>query len=175
MEIIKKEELYSGFLKLNKFDVKLKNGAIIQREIIDKRGGVAIVAVDKEGYIYFTKQPRVGAFLDESLEIPAGLVEGEDPEDAARRELLEETGCRADKMIHLYKFFGDIACSNSITNLYLALDVEKVNDRLMLDDDEYLESLKMKKEEAYKMLDNGEFKDSHTVIALLAARKYLNI
>ena len=84
MEIIKKEELYSGFLKLNKFDVKLKNGAIIQREIIDKRGGVAIVAVDKEGYIYFTKQPRVGAFLDESLEIPAGLVEGEDPEDRQR-------------------------------------------------------------------------------------------
>lgn len=175
MEVIKKEELYSGFLRLNKFDVRLKNGATIEREIIDKKGGVAIVAVDKEGYIYLTKQPRVGAFLDDSIEVPAGLVENEDPEDAGRRELLEETGCKANKMIHLCRFYGDIACSNSITNIYLAPDVEKVSDTLELDDDEYLERVRIKKEEAYRMLDNGEFKDSHTLIALLKARKYLDI
>jgi len=175
MEVINKKRLYSGFLNLNELDVKLKNGEVIKREIIDKKEGVAIVAVDKEGYIYLTKQPRVGAFIEESIEIPAGLVENEEPEVAAKRELLEETGCKGDNLISLGSFYGDIACSNSITNLFLAKDVVRVHDYLQLDDDEFLESVKIKKEEVYEMLDRGEFKDSHTLIALLKAKKYLEV
>ncbi len=101
MEIVKKENVYSGFLKLTKNKIKLNNGEYFDRELVLKNPGVAIVAVTKDNRIFLTKQPRAGAFLDESIEIPAGIIEGENVIDAAKRELLEETGCVAEKIIEL--------------------------------------------------------------------------
>lgn len=173
MEVTKKDKIYSGFLKFDNLTIKLDNGESIEREIITKRDGVAIVAVDTEGYIYLTKQPRIGSMESEAIEIPAGILEKEKPEDAARRELLEETGCVTDdKLISLGSFFGDVACCTSKTYLFLALNVKKVKD-LKLDDDEYLTLYKVKKEKVYKMIDDETFKDAHSIIALLKAKKYL--
>lgn len=173
MEVIKKDSIYSGFLKFDNLTVKLDNGKIIEREIITKKSGVAIVAIDEEGYIYLTKQPRVGAMRNESIEIPAGILEKEKPEDAARRELEEETGCVTEEdLIDLGFFYGDIACCTSRTYLFLAKNVKKVKD-LKLDDDEYLVSYKVKKEDVYTMIDNGEIIDSHSIIGLLKAKEYI--
>ena len=173
MEIVKREKIYSGFLKFDNLTIKLDNGEKIQREVITKRDGVAIVAVDSEGDIYLTKQPRIGSMESESIEIPAGILENETPLDAAKRELLEETGCITDEeLISLGSFFGDVACCTSKTYLFLALNVRKVKD-LKLDDDEYLTSYKVNKEKVYKLIDNGTIKDAHSIIALLKSKKYL--
>ena len=48
MKVVKKEEIYSGFLKFDNLTIKLNNGEEIQREIITKRDGVAIVAIDNK-------------------------------------------------------------------------------------------------------------------------------
>lgn len=172
MEIVSKKNIYSGFLKFDVLNVKLKNGNIIEREVITKKDGVAIVAVTKNKEIYLTKQPRVAVNEAESVEIPAGLIEDETVIETAKRELLEETGCISDKIIDLGFFYGDVGSGTNKTHLVLALDVEKVQE-LKLDDDEFLESYKLPKEEVYKMLDNGIFKDSHSIIGLLKAKKYI--
>ena len=102
MDIIKKENKYNGFLKLDELEIKLPNNETIYREVILKKNSVAIVPVSKDGRIYLTKQPRAGRGVLESIEIPAGLIdEGEDVIEAAKRELLEETGCVSKEMIEL--------------------------------------------------------------------------
>ena len=172
MEIINRKNIYSGFLKFDVLNVKLENGNVIEREVITKKDGVAIVAVTKDKEIYVTKQPRVAVNIEESIEVPAGLIENETVIEAAKRELLEETGCISNKIIDLGYFYGDIGSGTNKTHLVLALDVEKVQE-LKLDDDEFLESYKLPKEKVYEMLESGEFKDSHSTIALLKAKKYI--
>ena len=108
MNILKKETMYNGFLQLNKLTIKLPNDQIIEREIIEKRNGIAIVPVTSDGKIYLTKQPRVGVNNLQSIEIPAGIIEAnEDPSQAAKRELLEETGCTCEELIPLGYFSAD--------------------------------------------------------------------
>ncbi len=172
MEIINKKKVYSGFLEFDVLNVKLKNGNVIEREVITKKDGVAIIAVTKDNEIYLTKQPRIAINVEESIEIPAGLIEDEDFMETAKRELLEETGCISEKMIDLGYFYGDVGSGTNKTHLVLALNVEKVQE-LKLDEDEFLESYKLPKEKVYEMLESGVIKDSHSIIGLLKAKKYL--
>jgi ADP-ribose pyrophosphatase len=174
LNVISRERLYSGFLKLDRLTIKLPNGKEIKREVIQKRSVIAILAVTQDGEIYLTKQPRAGVNNLESIEIPAGLIEdGEDPEVAAMRELNEETGCVSTKpLISLGTFIGDPACTTGRAHLFLARDVVKANEP-HLDGDEYLESFTRSICETYVMLERGEICDANSVIALERARKYL--
>lgn len=172
MEIINKKNIYSGFLKFDVLNIKLKSGDIIEREVITKKDGVAIIAITKNNEIYLTKQPRVAIGVEESIEIPAGLIENENFMETAKRELLEETGRISEEMIDLGYFYGDVGSGTNKTHLVLALNVEKVQE-LKLDEDEFLESYKLPKEKVYEMLENGVIKDSHSIIGLLKAKKYL--
>lgn len=174
MEVLNNEQIYSGFLKIEKREIKLSNGEKIIREIINKKDSVAIVAVTEEGEVFLTKQPRPGPNTEESIEIPAGIIEDESPESAAKRELLEETGCISDELIYLAEFYGDVGCCTGKTYLYLAMNCKQVKE-LELDEDEFLISYKVKKEKVYEMLDNNEFKDAHSIIGFLKARKYLSM
>ena len=75
-------------------EVLLEDGSLAMREVVTHPGGVAVLAAEN-GYAYFVRQFRY-CFGKELLEIPAGKLEpGEDPEKAARRELMEETGFHA--------------------------------------------------------------------------------
>ena len=173
MEILSKKNVYNGFLKLNEFDVKLDNGEIINREVIDKKDTVAIVAINNNNEVYFVKQPRVAINKDESIELPAGLVEpGENPEISARRELEEETGCICDSMELIQKFVADPGCCDNISYLYLARGAKKVKD-LNLDKDEFLECFTVPLEEAFNMIDRGELIDAVSLISLLRLKNIL--
>lgn len=170
MKVLKEENLYSGFLKLDKLLVELPTGEKISREIIKKKDTVSIIAINDKNEVYFTKQPRVGAQKLESIELPAGLIEdGEIPEEAAARELEEETGCIATEYINLQKFISDPACCQNCSYIFLAKHAKKVKE-LKLDDDEYLESFTIPIDIVFKMVRNGEINDSASLIALLKLR-----
>lgn len=174
MKILNKKNLYKGFLTLNKFDVKLHNNEIISREVIEKKDTVAIVAINDNNEVYFTKQPRVAINKDSSIELPAGLVEpGEDPLIAAKRELEEETGCICDSFELIQKFVADPGCCNNVSYLFLGRGARKVKE-LHLDDDEYLESLTIPLERAFEMIDNGELIDAVSLISLMRLREMFN-
>lgn len=176
LNIIARERITNGFLKVDVVRILLPNQKEIVREVLKKPNAVAVLAITEDGEVLLTKQPRAGINNLESIEIPAGLMEkGEAPEVSAERELLEETGfALGHDLISLGKFVSDPACSTSVTHLFLALKVRKVGEQ-HLDDDEYLECFTTPISEAYRMLENGAIIDANSVIALERARKYFTL
>ena len=90
---VSRQEIFHGrIVDLRVDTVRLPNGHLTTREVIDHPGGVAVVAIDENDNVLTVKQYRY-AFQTVLEEIPAGKLErGEDPAAAARRELSEETG-----------------------------------------------------------------------------------
>ncbi len=88
----------------------------------------AILAVTADGRIPLVRQFRP-AVEARSLELPSGLVEaGETPEDTVRRELLEETGCRAGDVVPFARFDVDTGRMQTVEHAFFAPGVEVVAD-----------------------------------------------
>jgi ADP-ribose pyrophosphatase len=106
VKTLKSSILFRGkILNLRVDEILLPSGRETTREIVEYKGAVTLVPVFNDGGILFVKQYRyvVG---DELLELPAGkLEEGEEPEETARRELLEETGYFPKKLKKLASFY----------------------------------------------------------------------
>lgn len=118
---------------------ELPNGEITTRATFlgEGRRAAGVVAVTKDNKVVVAKQFRPGPEKIMS-EIPGGWVdEGEEPEAAARRELLEETGYSAEKMVPLGVFGRDSAINGS-WYYYLATGCERTGDQA-LDDDEFVD------------------------------------
>ena len=72
------------------------------------------------------------------VEVPAGYIDpGETPEEAALRELKEETGYEPTELIHLASYYQDQGISSAYNHAFLALNCEKVSDQ-NLDESEYI-------------------------------------
>ncbi len=158
------------------FDVRLDrvllpDGREANREVVVHGGGAGVVALDNQGYIYMVRQWRY-PFHTEMLEIPAGKLDsGESPEDCARRELQEETGMAAGRMISLGGYYATPAYCSEVLHIYLAEDLQKT--RQDLDDGEFLEVVRIPLEEAFGMVIGGEIKDAKTQVGLLKTYYWL--
>ena len=168
----KSEYLYRGrIINLRKDEVLLPNGKTAQREIIEHPGGASILAVTDGGEVLMVNQyrPPFGKIL---LEIPAGKLEkGEDPKECAAREIIEETGYKADKLIPLMNCLPSPGCYGETLYLFLAQGLSFVGENP--DADEFLQVVKMPLGRAIEMAQNGELPDAKTTISLLIyAQKY---
>ena len=94
--VVDSRAVYSGrMISLRVDEVTLPGGGTALREVVEHPGAVVVVAVDREARVYLVAQYR-HAIARELLELPAGAVErGEEPLNAARRELREEVGLEA--------------------------------------------------------------------------------
>jgi 8-oxo-dGDP phosphatase len=112
---------------VRKDSVELPSGELVQREVVEHPGAVAVVALDDEDRVLMIRQYRhpVGATL---LEIPAGLrdVPGEPLAQTASRELLEETGYRAATWHVLADFATSPGISTERLRVFLARDLTVV-------------------------------------------------
>jgi 8-oxo-dGTP pyrophosphatase MutT (NUDIX family) len=122
------DELARGQLLAVRRDmVRMPDGTVAGRELIEHPGSVAILALDSDGRVLLIRQYRhpVGALL---WEIPAGLrdVAGEPIHLTAERELLEETGYRAADWRVLADFFSSPGCSTERLRIFLARGLTEV-------------------------------------------------
>jgi len=168
---IKQEEIYKAkIFSLWGGQIELDNGEIAVREYIKHSGGVGIVPV-VDGNVILIQQFRIS--IDrELIELPAGRLEpNENPMDCAGRELEEEIGYRAGKLIPIASYFASVGNSNERMYLFLALDLEKTEKRL--ESDERIREVIMSVETVKEKLVNHEFEDSKTIIGLREALAYL--
>jgi ADP-ribose pyrophosphatase len=161
---ITKEEIYKGkTFSLWGGKVSLDNGDTAVREIVRHPGGVAIVPVIDDSVILI-RQFRI-AIERELVELPAGRMEpNEEPASCARRELEEEIGYRAKKLIPLATYFSSVGFTDERMQIYLALDLEKT--KLQLETDERIHEVIMPIEMIQAKLTSQEFEDAKTIIGL---------
>lgn len=165
-EKISSKTLYEGkVINLKVNEVKLENGAVASREIVEHPGGVCVLGIDEDKNVLMVKQYRA-PFECVLLEAPAGkLDKGEDPLTCGKREFLEETGYTAKKMTYLGEFYPSVGFLTEKIHIYMAEGLKKEEQHL--DEDEFLNVLKMPLSELLKMVKNNEIKDAKTVIGLL--------
>lgn len=162
---VKEEYLYKGkILNLRKDQITLPNGNGAIREVVEHSGGSAILCV-RDNKVLLVKQFRY-PYKEELYEIPAGkLNKGEDAKECAIRELEEEGGVRAGKVIKMFDVYPSPGYTDEIIRIYQAFDL--VDSKMHLDEDEFLSGEWIELERAKEMIENGEIKDGKTLIALL--------
>ena len=107
-----------------------------------------------------------------TLEVPAGKLEkGEDPMEAALRELSEETGVTAERIEPLDALYTSPALIDEIIYMYIATGLSQGEQHL--DDDEFVNAVKIPLDEAIDMVMSGKILDAKTQLIILKAAKYL--
>ncbi len=167
---ISSEEIFDGVaIHLFRDEILLPNGNKGVREVIRHPGAVCVLPITDDGEVIFVNQFRY-AFNKVTLEVPAGKLEkGEDPKEAALRELSEETGLEAKTIIHIGDMYTTPALIDEVIHLYIGKDLTEGAQHL--DEDEFINIVKMPLEKAVEMVMNGAIKDSKTQIVLLKAWK----
>jgi ADP-ribose pyrophosphatase len=147
------------------------DGKEVRRDKVWHPGAVGILAVD-DTHVWLTRQPRESAGLPASLEVPAGKldVEGEPPEDTARRELGEEIGKRAATWRELFCFLSSPGFTDERVWLYLATDLADLDQRAEAEEDERIEIVPWPRADLDGAL--AECADSKSLIALLWLRAH---
>ncbi|MGV6945902.1 NUDIX hydrolase [Sphingobacterium kyonggiense] len=135
---------------------------------------VNMIGITEDNQILFVRQYRHGAQTI-MVELPAGVVEeGEDPEVAARRELLEETGYAFDDCEYICELFANPATSGNLTYTYLLTGGKKVQEQ-ELDDSEDIEVVLMDIEEAKQFLFDNKIGQALHSSALFYTFKKLGL
>ena len=161
---VQKNYIYKGkILSLRCDDALLPDGKPCKREIIEHSGGVCVLYVEKDK-VLFVRQYRY-AYGESVYELPAGKLEkGEEPLLAAKRELEEEAGIKAQTLNLLYVVYPTPGYTNEKIYIYEAIGGEKV--KAHLDEDEFLDVEYIPLDKVKEMLEKGELKDAKTIIAL---------
>ena len=168
---IRQEERYRGrVVSLWVGEVRLDDGSAATREVLRHPGGVGIVPVVGDSVVLIS-QFRI-AIGREILELPAGKREaGEDPEACARRELEEEVGYRAGRMVRAATYYSSVGFVDEQMHVFLAFDLEKTSQRP--DRDERIRPVVLSPEEVRRGLEDQRFEDSKTIIGLRELLAYV--
>lgn len=166
-EITLKSELilHNRVFDYERREVRLPDGNVTTREVIQHRGGVAVAALDENDRLLMVRQFRAGVG-QELLELPAGKLEaGEDPVACGKRELEEECGFRTETLTLLAEMFPTPAYSSERIRIYRAGKL--LPGTVHLDEDEFVTPVWVPFSEALDRVLAGEIPDAKTQIGIL--------
>ncbi|MDO4589528.1 MAG: NUDIX hydrolase [Fusobacterium sp.] len=133
----KKEVFKNNHITVFSEKLKLPNEKVVEWTFTSKREAVGVVAVFEDDTVLLVKQYRPAVKLV-TTEIPAGILEkGEEPQEAALRELEEETGYKAEKIEKICEFFSSPGITAGKFYLFYAENLKKTHQHL--DEDEFVE------------------------------------
>lgn len=167
-ETTKKEtELYRGrIIRVHVDDVELENGKMAKREVVEHPGGVSAAILTQKDELIFVRQFRY-PYKQALLELPAGKLEpGEDPFEAVKREQREETGTESDHYVSLGNVYPTPGYCGEIIRLW-ACRVSRDGGALDLDEDEFLDTVRIPLDQAVEMVLQNEIPDGKTQIGIL--------
>jgi ADP-ribose pyrophosphatase len=142
-----------------------KSGWKMKRSIVRHRGSAVMMAVDAKNRVLLVRQYRLPA-NDFLWELPAGkLDEGESAAQAAKRELIEETGVRAKKWKKLASFFPSPGYVEEKMTIFLATDLTEGEAQPM--EDERIEMRWFTKKELKERIRGNRIVDAKTMIGFL--------
>jgi len=176
---LKKTLLSDNWYVLNKyrFDILSQKGdwATVEREVYDRGNGAAILLYDQARQtIILTRQFRLPSYVSgnesgDMIEVCAGLLDGDNPEDCIRKETEEETGFRIDNVTKVFEAYMSPGAVTEIVHFFTGAYTHemKVSEGGGLDDEnEDIEVLELDFDTAYKMIATGEIKDAKTIMLM---------
>ena len=178
-EILEKTRLYQGFFSFWKFRLRHvlysgEFGPIIERELLEQHHAVAVLLYDPErDEIVLIEQFRIGAINRDAgpwvTEIVAGIQEpGEFPEDVARREALEEAGCKVLELRRIHRYLPTPSSSTEEITVFVArVDSAQAGGiHGIADEGEDIKVKVVTSDEAFAMMDEGIIDSAIPIIAL---------
>lgn len=169
--VVEREEIFdNGYIRLTVDHITDPTGQVLKRSVVRPHGAVGVLAIDDQDRVVVVRQFRqpVGKRL---IELPAGMldVEGEDPLDAARRELAEEVELEADHWDVLLRLHSSPGYSAEAWTVYVATGLRSVETDFERHGEEAdMEVLWVPFAEALAAALAGDISDAMTVAALLA-------
>ena len=164
MKITASKEVYAcGLFRVTEDEAQDRTGWKIRRSVVRHAGSAVMMPVDEKNRVLLVRQYRLpaDAFL---WELPAGKVdEGETVLQAAKRELVEETGYRAKKWKKLASFFPSPGYVEEKMTIFLATDLTEGESQPM--DDERIEMEWFTKKRMRELIHAGDIQDAKTIVA----------
>lgn len=163
-------------VRLSLDTVRFPDGSVGELELVRHRGAAAVLPVVGDGteadpVVILLRQYRYAAG-GVIYEVPAGIIEpGESWDECARRELEEEAGVRAGRLVRLTTIHTTPGFTNERIHLYAALDLKP--GRANTDTDEFLEVKRMPLSRAVDLVRSGEVSDAKSVVTILYAARFL--
>ncbi len=154
------------------------DGETFERDVVRSPGAVAAVPLlfDAEGNpsVVLVRQYRA-AFDELVLEIPAGMrdVPDEPTVVTAARELVEEVGLVAGRLVPMHAFYPSAGMTNSVLHLFLATELSVVDRETHGPEEAHSEVVHLPLGEAMAMVESGEIRDAKTIIGLLLVERQL--
>lgn len=166
--------IYNGnIITVHEDVVTLVDGTQAKRELVDHPGGVAVVGLTDSNEILLVRQFRA-PYKETIYEIPAGKLEkNEDIREAAIREFNEECGACAEVFESLGEIYPTPGYCGEIIRIFYAEGLTFGSQNL--DDDEFLDVIKMPFEECMSRIMSGEIKDAKTIIGILKLKELKNL
>ena len=183
INVQKTELLSDNWYILNKvtFDYQKKDNSWItqKREVYDRGNGAAILLYNtQQKTVILTRQFRLPTYLNGNktgmmIEVCAGLLDQDNPEQCIIRETEEETGYRISKVQKVMETFMSPGAVTEILYLFVGEYNEsmKVNDGGGVEhEEENIDVMEMTFDEAYSMIESGQMQDAKTIILLQYAK-----
>lgn len=172
---LESREVYSNpWTQVREDVVQLPNGRTAIYGVVTFGACVGTLPLAADGRVLLVRQYR---YVQRAVtwEMPTGGVKpGETPEDAARRELMEEAGLDAGRLLPLSTYHTSKSVVSETAHLYLAEDLREVGVHEH-DDTEFIATTWKPFDEVLQMVLTNEIVDSMTVIAVLAAARRLGV